>query len=234
MSDLIRTYPDAAAIARAAAEILEADAKAAIASRGRFILALSGGSTPKVLYALLASEYASRIEWPKVAVFFGDERCVAADHADSNYKMAQETLLSKVPAAVHRISGEYGPRVAADLYAGVLPKALPMFDVVLLGMGADGHTASLFPGHHFAADAGKLTTAATAPAGFAIPDRVSLTLEALGSSRRAIAMITGKDKADRLAQILAERKRGKPTFPMSMVRPEGVEFLVDTAAGASL
>jgi 6-phosphogluconolactonase len=227
MPDTIRRFPDAAAVARAAAETIIADAQAAIAERGRFTLALSGGSTPKLLYTLLAAEYSSRIDWTKVDLFFGDERCVPPDHPDSNFRMVREAMLNVLPAAVHRIPGELGPRVAADIYAGTLPQAKPLFDLVLLGMGPDGHTASIFPGHH---DQAATVTPATAPKGFAIPDRVSLTLDTLGSSGRALALITGADKTARLGEVLDLRRRGVVGVPMTAVRPAGVEFLVDVAS----
>lgn len=230
MPDLVRRFPDPAAVARAAADAIEADARTALAERGRFSLVLSGGSTPKLLYTLLADAYAHRVDWPRVDVYFGDERCVAPDNPDSNFRMATQAMLARLPAAVHRIPAELGPRVAAQIYDGALPQTAPLFDLVLLGMGPDGHTASLFPGHDFAADRGFHVTPATAPAGFAIPDRVSLTRDALGSSRRVLALITGKDKAHRLAEVLRERASGTPTFPMSRIRPEGIEFLVDEAA----
>jgi 6-phosphogluconolactonase len=227
MPDTLLRFPNAAAIARHAAEMIIADGSRAIAERGRFSMALSGGSTPKVLYALLAAEYSDKLEWPKVDLYFGDERCVGPDHPDSNYRMVREAMLTAIPAAVFRIPGELGPRVAADIYAGTLPKGRPIFDLVLLGMGADGHTASIFPGHR---DQAALVTPATAPAGFAIADRVSVTLAALGSCSRAVAMITGADKAARLAEVLEARRRGAGGLPMASVRPEGVEFLVDEAA----
>ena len=227
MPDTLRRFTDSTAVAKAAAETIIADATAAIADRGRFTLALSGGSTPKLLYTLLAAEYATRLDWTKVDLFFGDERCVPPDHPDSNFRMVREAMLSTLPAAVHRIPGELGPRVAADIYAGTLPKTKPLFDMVLLGMGPDGHTASVFPGHR---DQAAMVTPATAPAGFAIPDRVSLTLDTLGSSGRALALITGADKAARLAEVLDQRRRGVVGVPMTVVRPAGVDFLVDQHA----
>lgn len=227
MADSIRRFPNAAAIAKHAAEILIADGAKAIAEKGRFSISLSGGSTPKVLYALLAAEYRDKLDWPKVDLYFGDERCVGPEHADSNYRMVREAMLAEIPAAVFRIPGELGPRVAADIYAGTLPKGRPIFDLVLLGMGPDGHTASIFPGHQ---DQSGMVTPATAPAGFAVRDRVSVTLAALGSCTRALAMVTGGDKAARLAEVLEARRRGEIGVPMTAVRPEGVEFLVDEAA----
>jgi 6-phosphogluconolactonase len=228
MPDLVHRYPDAPAVAHAAADWIVADARAAIAERGVFTLALSGGSTPKALYTMLAKEHAGSLDWTRVHLYFGDERCVGPDHADSNFRMVREAMLAVLPAAVHRIPGELGPRVAAEIYAGTLPGSRPMFDVVLLGMGPDGHTASIFPGHR---DQGVLVTPATAPEGFAIRDRVTLTFSALASSRRALALITGADKASRLREVLAQRARGEAGTPMTLARPEGVEFLIDAAAG---
>jgi 6-phosphogluconolactonase len=230
MPDTIRRFNDAPAVARAAADAIIADARAAIAERGVFTLALSGGSTPKALYALLAKEHAGSLDWARVHLFFGDERCVAPDHPDSNFRMVREALLGVLPAAVHRIPGELGPRVAAEIYAGTLPGERPMFDVVLLGMGPDGHTASIFPGHR---DQGVLVSPATAPDGFAIRDRVTLTFAALASSRRSLALVTGKDKTARLREVLDHRTRGEAGTPMTLARPEGVEFLVDDAAAGS-
>jgi 6-phosphogluconolactonase len=229
MPDTIRRYPDAPGVARAAADIIVADARGAIAERGVFTLALSGGSTPKTLYTTLASEHAGAVDWTRVHLFFGDERCVGPEHTDSNFRMVREAMLGVLPAAVHRIPGELGPRVAAEIYAGTLPGERPMFDVVLLGMGPDGHTASIFSGHR---DQGVLVSPATAPEGFAVRDRVTLTFAALASSRRALALVTGKDKAGRLREVLGQRARGEAGTPMTLARPEGVEFLIDDAAEA--
>ena len=131
-------------------------ARQAIARSGRFTVALSGGSTPKVLYSLLASpEYRERIDWLHVHLFWGDERCVPPDHPESNYRMVQEALLSKIqipPENIHRMAGEKDPQTAAVEYEQELrdffqtKDAAPRFDLILLGLGEDGHTASLFPG----------------------------------------------------------------------------------------
>jgi 6-phosphogluconolactonase len=149
----IEVYADADALARAAAAHFVARAAEAIATHGRFVVALAGGSTPRATYALLASDkLAARVGWLRVHVLWGDGRCVPPDHRDSNYRMAREALLDKIPipnANVHRIRGELPPAQAAAAYESELESVLGAegrFDLILLGMGDDGHTASLFPG----------------------------------------------------------------------------------------
>jgi 6-phosphogluconolactonase len=149
--------PDAVEPNRRAAERFVALANQASASSGRFTVARSGGSTPKALVSLLAtSQYAGQFPWSRVHLFSGDERCVAPDHPDSNYRMVRESLLSKIPIPsenVHRLAGEQEPKLAAVEYENALQTffqlsegALPRFDLILLGLGEDGHTTSLFPG----------------------------------------------------------------------------------------
>src|SRR5688572_13083826 len=151
MDPEIKVVPDTAAIAREAAERIVAAANRAADEGRTFSIALAGGSTPKALYELLATDaYKSRIDWPKVEVFFGDERNVPPDHKDSNYRMAREALLSKVPIPgdnVYRMAGELDAGEAAKQYGQMLKEKFGEggLDVVLLGMGDDGHTASLFP-----------------------------------------------------------------------------------------
>ena len=148
----IRTYSDADRLAYAAAEHFVTLATAAIAARGQFAVALSGGSTPRATYALLASdEFAAQVDWSRVHVFWGDERCVPPNHADSNYRIAREALLDHVPLPagnVHRIRGEMEPEAAAQAYAAELRAFFGTqwlsFDLVLLGMGNDGHIALSF------------------------------------------------------------------------------------------
>jgi 6-phosphogluconolactonase len=150
----IRVYADAPALARAAAEQFVTLSAEAINQRGRFAVALSGGSTPTAMYALLATgEFAARVEWTHVHVLWGDERCVPPEHPDSNFRMAREALLDHVPLPaenIYRIGGEMEPAQAANEYERKLqaffPNGQPRFDLILLGMGDDGHTASLFPG----------------------------------------------------------------------------------------
>src|SRR5688500_8238638 len=148
----IKVLPDPAAVAAEAAERVVRAADEAIALAGRFSFVLAGGSTPKALYELLASDdFRDRIDWPNVEIYFGDERTVPPDHKDSNYSMANEALLRRVPIKpenVHRMRGEIDPNDAAVAYGKLLKERFgdggP--DMILLGMGDDGHTASLFPG----------------------------------------------------------------------------------------
>lgn len=231
---------------RAAAERIVALTEQAIGARGRFTWALGGGSTPKELYALLASaDYVGRVDWSRVHFFWGDERCVPPEHPESNYRMARETLLDVVrPAAerVHRMQGELEPSQAAARYQSELERSFelapsehfPRFDLILLGMGADGHTASLFPGSAALDEAKRWVVASRASH---LPQartvlRLTLTLPVLSAARCALFLVAGTDKAERLAEVLSGRHLGPP-YPAELVRPElGAEWLVDSAAAA--
>jgi 6-phosphogluconolactonase len=195
----------------AAAEIAEAF------SEGARTLVLAGGNTPKRAYELLAQ---ADITWGRVTVLFGDERCVPPDHPDSNFRLARETLLDRVaPASVHRIAGELGPDEAAELYSRIVAAVAPL-DVVLLGAGEDGHTASLFPGHPEVNARGWAVGVRNAPK--PPPDRVSLTLAALQGARRVMVLATGAGKADAVARA----KRGE--VPSGMIA--NARWLIDRAA----
>jgi 6-phosphogluconolactonase len=215
----IQVYPDAAGLARAAAERFVTLAAEAIAERGRFLVALAGGSTPRLTYKLLASgDFTARIDWPRVHVFWGDERCVPPDHPESNYRMARETLLDGIaipPQNVHRIRGELPPERAAEAYQGELERFLGpdgRFDLILLGMGTDGHTASLFPGTPALEDRGSLAVAAyieRLPAW-----RVTLTLRVINASRHVVFLVMGAAKASALRRV----QTGEP-LPAGLVQP---------------
>ncbi len=197
--------------AAAAADIAEA------IREGARTLVLAGGTTPRRCYELLAH---LEVEWGRVTVLFGDERCVHPDHRDSNYRMAREALLDRVaPATVHRIPGELGPDEAASVYAHVIASLVPL-DVVLLGIGEDGHTASLFPGHPELEADGWAIGVRNAPK--PPPLRVTLTLKALRGARRVIILATGAGKADAVARA----KRHE--VPSGMIA--GARWLVDLAA----
>jgi len=231
---IIHSHPDADAVAAAAAEHLAEAARRASAERGRFRVALSGGNTPRLLYQRLASpELGAAIDWRRWEIFFSDERKVPPDDAHSNYRMASVAWFSRValPAAsVHRIEGELDGAQAAARYEAELGEQ-PL-DLVLLGMGEDGHTASLFPGTPALAERERRVVQAKSP----VPphDRISMTLRALNEARAVVFLVTGTSKSARLAQVLAERARASnpSDLPASQVRPRSntVHFYVDRAA----
>ena len=212
----VRVLDDAEAVATAAADLV-----AGAIEGGLRTLVLAGGSTPRRAYRLLAER---SLPWGRVAVLFGDERCVPPDDAESNYRMAREALLDLVhPGSVHRMPGELGAEAAAGLYDAVVRGLTPL-DLVLLGMGPDGHTASLFPGHIELSAAGCAVAVHDAPK--PPPDRVSLTLGALRDARRVVLLVTGADKAE----ALAKAQRGE--VPSGMIA--GAEVLADRAAAELL
>ncbi|HLQ61944.1 MAG TPA: 6-phosphogluconolactonase [Candidatus Acidoferrales bacterium] len=197
-----------------------ADAVARELGAGARTLVLAGGTTPRRCYELLASK---PVRWGRVTVLFGDERCVAPDDPESNFRMAREALLERVyPASVHRIPGELGPEEGARAYTAVV-EALQPLDLVILGMGPDGHTASLFPGAPELAVDGWAVGVRGAPK--PPPERVSLTLGALRTARRVIFLVTGADKAAAVAKAV----RGE--VPAGML--EQAEWFVDAAAAGT-
>lgn len=211
---------------QAAAEFVRL-AKESRHDRGRFTVALSGGSTPRALYSLLAApEYKERIFWPQVHLFWGDERCVPPDHADSNYRMVRESLLSKIQIPetnVHRMAGEKEPRVAAAEYERRLIQffqlsndELPRFDLIFLGLGEDGHTASLFPESDALKETKHLVTANYVEKLNA--HRLTLTLPVLNHGAAVLFLITGAGKATVVKEIL--RDGSDPSrFPAAQIQP---------------
>ncbi len=228
----VRLEADGEAVARAALEHVIEAATAAAQERGTFRIALAGGSTPRRLYQLLASPEASgRIDWSRWQIFFGDERAVPPDHEKSNYRMAREAFLDNVPIAadnVHRIHGELPREQAARAYAETL--GTEPLDLVLLGMGDDGHTASLFPGSPALEEKERAVVTSESP----VPprERVSLSLPTIDAARAVLFLVTGAGKADRLAQMLGERKSGAPKLPSARIAPKSGELFlyVDEAA----
>jgi len=200
-------------------DVAEAGAKAIAQAlqEGARTLVLAGGTTPARCYELLAE---IEVEWARVTVLFGDERCVAPDHPDSNYRMAREKLLDKVaPATVHRMPAELGPDEGAKEYATTIAHLLPL-DVVILGIGEDGHTASLFPNHRILEATGLVAGVRDSPK--PPPERVTLTLETIQGARQVIILATGKGKAQAVA--LAKQQR----VPSGMIA--GARWLIDRAA----
>jgi len=242
----VRILTDLPAIAkRAAQEFLQA-ATSAVAERHSFSVALAGGSTPKALYSLLASDAVLRAQlpWDKMHLYFGDERNVGPDHADSNFRMATETLISKSPLKpdqVTRIKGEYkDTEKAAQEYEQALRASFkladgqfPRFDLALLGMGNEGHTLSLFPGTK-ALHETKRTVVRTW-IGKLYSERITLTAPAINNAALVIFMITGADKALALKGVL-EGPYEPDQLPAQMIQPQNGKslWLVDTTAGGRL
>lgn len=228
------TFPDPAALANDAASRFAALAREAIGARGLFTVALAGGSTPKMTYSLLANEpYRSQIEWDKVQFFWGDERCVPPDHQDSNYRMAMETLLSHVPVSpvnLHRMRGE-DPDVAAAAadyeleVRKVFGNELPLFDLVLLGIGPDGHTLSLFPGSAALGEREKLVIANFVQKFNTW--RITMTPKLVNHARHILFQVEGADKAAPLQAILHGEYQPQ-VYPAQLIQPANgdVDWLI--------
>jgi len=237
----IRILPNAAEAARAAAEELAAAARDAIANRGVFRVALSGGTTPKRLFDTLSTpRFRRRVDWGRTRVFFVDERCVTPSHERSNYRLAKEHLLDPLrvsPANVFRMEGEGEPRRAAAGYEKLLREEFggrtPRFDLVLLGLGADGHTASLFPGTKALGEKIRWVAANSVPS--QREWRLTLTLTVLNAGRRVVFLVAGRDKA-RVVSILLAKKPGYRNLPASRISPKrgSLIWTLDEPAAAAL
>lgn len=235
----VRILPNAENLAQAGLEQVVQAAKTAVAARGHFYFALSGGSTPRLLYERLASETAfERDWWRHTHIFWGDERCLPPTHPDSNYHMARAALLDHVPIPpenIHRMAGEREPEQAAANYEVELERVFggpPRFDLILLGMGRDGHTASLFP-HTPALRERTRRAVANFYAPVEPPWRITLTLPVINAAG-VIFLVSGADKAETLRQVL-EGEYKPDDLPAQLVRPAGGSlWLVDTAAARLL
>jgi 6-phosphogluconolactonase len=230
---------------RAAAELFVQACVEAVEARGRFTVALAGGSTPKGLYTRLATDERLRtaVPWEKGDFFWGDERHVPPDHADSNHRMAHDAMLSRVPvvpARVHRVHSEQpDAAVAAILYEVELRRSLdsyggiPRFDLLLLGLGADGHTASLFPGTDALSEQSRLVVANRVPA--LNTTRITMTFPLLNAARRVMFLVAGAEKAEPVRDIL-QPGPAAPELPARRVQPpQGtVDWLLDRTAAALL
>ncbi len=223
----VRVLDDSAAVAMAAADHVARAAARASSARGAFHLALAGGTTPRAAYQALAR---LPVDWARLHVWFGDERAVGPDDADSNYRMARESLFEHVPipqAQIHRMEGE-APDLdaAASRYAGDLP---PSLDLILLGMGEDGHTASLFPGSSAVLETARAVVPVVGPK--PPPRRLTLTRRALDAARELLVLVTGEGKADVLARALTGPE-ATTQLPVQLAR-DGL-FLIDRAAARAL
>ncbi|GCE47084.1 6-phosphogluconolactonase [Thermosporothrix hazakensis] len=239
----VSTYADLEALSLAAARCVIQAAHEAIADHGYFTIALSGGNTPKALYSLLAEEpYTSQIDWSKVEVFWSDERCVPPDSPDSCYRMAYDTLLGKVPLTeqqIHRVPAEQADRDAASqAYTDEMRRVFktegtPVFDLILLGMGPEGHTASLFPHQESLKEQVRLVMPVTVPK--PPPPRLTFTPPVLNAAKHVLFLVTGKDKAEAVQAVL-EGEYNPEEYPAQIVQPSNgdVTWLFDTGAASHL
>jgi 6-phosphogluconolactonase len=235
----IEILPDAEALASRAAQVFIRLADEAIAAKGSFSVALSGGSTPRLVYARLVP---APLDWHKVHFFWGDERCVPPDHPESNYRMAADVLLNHISIPtenIHRIYGELSAQAAAKRYEDDLRQMftgeLPHFDLILLGLGTDGHTASLFPN----LAALKESTRWVSPVRHRTPplplgDRVTLTLPVINAASHIVFIVSGADKAEILSAVMRETDL-PDRLPTQRISPTSgtVTWLVDKAASSS-
>lgn len=231
----IRVYEDIRSLSRAAASLVLERALEAVAGRGRFSLALAGGGTPRTLYETLsAPPYLHDMPWPRVLVFWGDERCVPPDNPESNYAMAREALLDRaaLPAEnVFRMTGEVRPYSSAALeyettLRGLFLRAgFPRFDLVLLGIGTDGHVASLFPGSPALEERERWVLETEAPAGYSTRDRLTLSLPVLNSARTVIVLAAGENKRPVLKKVFDTPSPGDNNLPASLLRPFDGELI---------
>jgi 6-phosphogluconolactonase len=237
-------HPEAGAVAEAGADLFVDEAQRALRSEGRFTVALAGGSTPRLLYETLAARGAAAVDWERTHVFWGDERCVPPDHPESNSKLAQDALLSKVeiPAEnVHRMRGELGPHEGAREYDELLRdffggyQSRKTFDLILLGMGEDGHTAPLFPDSRTLEEASHWAAAVQAPAGVSPRDRITLTLPPIVASARCVFLVTGERKRSILTAIRKDPASAASIYPAARVAffRESTWLIDEKAAGTA-
>jgi 6-phosphogluconolactonase len=239
----IAIYPDIDTLSHDATQHIVRIANESIATYGRFTMALSGGTTPRKTYELLGSEpYSRQINWTLVHIFWGDERSVPPESPDSNYRMAHEILLSKIPVPavqVHRmLANEPDRDVASQEYIEDMQRVfatddIPSFDLIQLGMGPEGHTASLFPHQEALHEERRLVMPVSVPK--PPPDRLTFTPPLLNAARNILFLVTGSDKADALHAVL-EGPYQPDEYPTQIVRPPNGEvvWMVDTAAAQNI
>jgi len=242
-----RVWKTAHEVAAAAADLFTSTAADAAAARGVARIAVSGGTTPKAMFVLLADKsapYLARVPWDKLKLFWVDERCVPPTDSDSNYRMTSEAMLSKVPLAatqIHRMEGELDPEIAASRYEAALRTAFhlegtefPIFDLILLGMGDDGHTASLFPHTQALHELNHLVVANHVPQKDTW--RITLTAPVINRGREVAFLIEGAAKADILATVMNGHVSDPESLPSQLIHPESgkLSFLLDAAAASKL
>ncbi|MCK5554521.1 MAG: 6-phosphogluconolactonase [Deltaproteobacteria bacterium] len=248
----VKRYPNLAALGKAAAEFISTLAVECVNEHGVFTIALSGGKTPISLYQNLAKPpYQPRMPWSHIHLFWGDERCVPSDHPDSNFAMAFRSLISKVPITprnVHRIPGEveppedaaaayenflrefFGSTLQRDRHSNVssMSESFPSFDLILLGMGKDGHTASLFPGDEAVEGEKRWMAAVRNPRGSPLVPRITLTLPVINRARCILFLVSGSGKEKVLRTILEDPDSAARLYPAARVMPDGrVVWFID-------
>lgn len=248
----VRRYPNLELLSSAAAEFICSFANERVHKSGLFTIVLSGGKTPKSLYENLAAPpYAAKIPWPHIHLFWGDERCVPGDHPESNFSMAFRALISRVPIPsqnVHRIPAEIEPpEDAAKTYEKILREffrssnthsnfphgggLFPSFDLILLGVGGDGHTASLFPGDQALEETKRWVTAVRTPHGSPPVARITLTLPLINRGRCIVFLVSGSGKREVLRSILDDPDSAARRYPAARVSTDGrVVWLIDDEA----
>lgn len=242
MNPEVRVFRHAEQLSRHAANLFIEQSHLAILERRRFLTALNGGSTPTRLFQLLALEFREQVDWGKVHVFWGDERCVPPTDEGSNFRQAYEGLLSKVTipkSNIHRVMGELDPVSAAKNYTQTLKSfadgdsEFPRFDLVYLGLGEDGHTASLFPGS--STEMEEPARAVTANYHDRPANRVTLTKHVFNQARMIVFMVTGDKKAEILAKVLSDRYNPED-YPAQRIDPKDGQliWLVDDASASKL
>lgn len=241
MSRSVRVFSDLDALAQAVAAILIKDLDR-IEPDHFYTIALSGGSTPEYIFRYLAENYAERIDWEKLLVFWGDERCVSPESSNSNYRMAYESLLQNVPipdANIFRIKGEDDPATEARQYSELVSENVaefedtPQFDLMLLGLGSDGHTASIFPDRTELFSSSRLFEVAVKPGSG--EKRITATGRLINNSSKIFFIVTGKEKAKIVSEIV-EKKIGSEHYPASRVDPESghMVWMLDAPAASLL
>jgi 6-phosphogluconolactonase len=241
----IHIFSDPQDLASKAADLFLSSAEQAIATSNRFLAVLSGGATPKTLYSILTSpSYAGRLDWSKVQFLFGDERCVPPSHPDSNFAMANEALFTPLnisPTQIHRMRGEDQPETAAAQYEDTLrrltataPGQWPVLDLVLLGMGSDGHTASLFPGTASLHEQIRWVVPSLAPQG--TRSRLTLTLGVINHATVILFLVSGLNKSHIVQQVLERQPTDPVRYPAELIRPERGRLLwyLDRTAASEL
>jgi 6-phosphogluconolactonase len=232
--------------AQDAAAFIRSVSEQAIKSHGRFIIALSGGSTPRTLYHVLATpEWKARFDWSRIFFLFGDERCTPPDHPESNFRMAYTSLFQPLniqPDHIFRMKGEYeDPTAAAQEYEETIRRLttnpsskVPLIDLVLLGLGDDGHTASLFPGTAALREQNKIVTVGHAPTG--IRSRLTLTLGVLNHAAVVLFLVTGSGKAEMVHRVVESESEADRSLPAARISPESgrLVWMLDQAAAQQL